>query len=140
MVYRYNDGSHYFILLMLTDGIITDVFDTKEAIVDASGFPLSIIIVGIGNADFTAMGELDSDNGTLVAPSGKKAQRDIVQFVPFNKYLSTGLNPSMARIHLAREVLREVPDQFLGYMKSRGFAPNPPKYDINHLPPDPTFQ
>lgn len=113
------------------------MYDTKEAIVDASGLPLSIIVVGIGNADFSAMDELDSDNTVLTAPSGRKAQRDIVQFVPFNKFLSSGFVPSVGRLHLAREVLREVPDQFLGYMKSRNIPPKPPRYDISRLPPDP---
>lgn len=44
MLFRYQDGSHYFILLILTDGVISDMYDTKEAIVDASSLPLSIII------------------------------------------------------------------------------------------------
>lgn len=136
---RYQDGSHYFILLILTDGIITDLYDTKEAIIDAAVLPLSIIIVGIGNADFSAMDELDSDDRDLIGPSGRIAARDIVQFVPFNKFINTGLSPSLARLQLAREVLREVPDQFLGYMKSRDIAPKPPRcIDINTLPADPS--
>ena len=134
---RYQDGSHYFILLILTDGVITDIYDTKEAIVDASSLPLSIIIVGIGNADFTAMEELDSDATLLTAPSGRRAQRDIVQFVPFNQFLQAGFQPSVGRLHLAREVLREIPDQFIGFMKSRGIAPKPPLYNLGNLPPDP---
>jgi len=124
-------------LLILTDGVITDIHDTKEAIVDASSLPLSIIIVGIGNADFEAMEELDSDNELLRAPSGRRALRDIVQFVPFNKFLTSGLNPAVGRLHLAQEVLREVPEQFIGYMKSRQIIPKPPRYDLTHLPPDP---
>ena len=45
----------YTILLILTDGAITDLEATKDAIVAASGLPLSIIIVGVGDADFTSM-------------------------------------------------------------------------------------
>ena len=115
------------------------MYDTKEAIVEASGLPLSIIVVGIGNADFSAMEELDSDNCVLTAPSGRKAERDIVQFVPFNQFLRTGLNPSVERLHLAREVLREIPDQFMGFMKSKNIDPKPPRYDLIHLPPDPNI-
>ncbi|XP_057372380.1 copine-8-like isoform X1 [Daphnia carinata] len=136
---EYQDGSHYFILLILTDGIITDMYDTKEAIVDASSLPLSIIIVGIGNADFTAMDELDSDATVLTAPSGRKAQRDIVQFVPFSQFLNANMNPALGRLHLAREILREIPDQFIGYMKSRKISPKPPRYDLSRLPPDPNL-
>jgi Copine len=45
----------YTVLLILTDGIINDMDATKNAIVAASGLPLSIIIVGVGHADFSAM-------------------------------------------------------------------------------------
>ena len=42
----------YYVLLMITDGVITDMEATKHAIVCASSTPLSIIIVGVGNDDF----------------------------------------------------------------------------------------
>lgn len=115
------------------------MFDTKEALVDASDLPLSVIIVGVGNADFSAMNELDSDGSLLRAASGRQAKRDIVQFVAFNKFLNSGLDPSVARLHLAREVLREIPEQFLSYMKSRGIAPNPPRAGPEILPTDPSL-
>ena len=54
---------NYFILLILTDGVITDMDQTKQAVVAASGLPMSIIIVGVGEADFKMMEELDSDEG-----------------------------------------------------------------------------
>lgn len=36
---------------------------TKELIVDSSRLPYSIIIVGVGNAEFTNMEILDGDDG-----------------------------------------------------------------------------
>lgn len=57
---------------------------TVSLIVNNSRLPLSIIIVGIGKADFTNMNTLDGDNG-LFDSNGRKADRDIVQFVPFNQ-------------------------------------------------------
>lgn len=53
-------------------------------IVGNTNLPLSIIIVGVGNADFTNMNILDGDNG-LFDSKGRKANRDFVQFVPFNQ-------------------------------------------------------
>ncbi len=47
------DGRNYFVLLILTDGIITDLDLTVAAIVRASALPMSIIIVGVGNEDFS---------------------------------------------------------------------------------------
>merc|ERR1719193_1475856 len=67
-----SDPSNYFVLLIITDGIITDFEETKRTIISASNLPLSIIIVGVGSEDFSAMDELDSDDallysGTMVA-------------------------------------------------------------------------
>lgn len=101
----------------------------------ASVLPISIIIVGIGNADFGAMEILDADTVALTA-GGVRAARDIVQFVPFNKFATMG-DPRMARIRLAREVLAEIPTQFIGYMKTNNITPKPPQQNVSVLPPDP---
>ncbi len=45
----------YHILLILTDGLIHDMQKTTDLIVECSKYPLSIIIVGIGNDDFSNM-------------------------------------------------------------------------------------
>jgi len=46
------DASQYYVLLMITDGVISDMGATKEAIVSASRLPVSIIIIGVGNTEF----------------------------------------------------------------------------------------
>lgn len=73
-------------LLIITDGVITDLDETRQALVNAAKLPMSVIIVGVGGADFSAMEFLDSDGGSLRAPSGEAAIRDIVQFVPFRQF------------------------------------------------------
>ena len=95
----------YSILLILTDGMITDMNETIDALIDASEFPISVIIIGIGNADFSSMDQLDSDKGLLRSRKNvtKIAQRDIVQFVPFNQF--NGNLPA-----LSTAVLRELPN------------------------------
>nr|XP_047930002.1 copine-9 isoform X1 [Anser cygnoides] len=72
------DGSQYHVLLIITDGVISDMLQTKEAIVTASALPMSIIIVGVGPAEFDAMEELDGDE-VRVSSRGRYAERDIVQ-------------------------------------------------------------
>ncbi|XP_053854418.1 copine-5-like isoform X1 [Vidua macroura] len=72
------DGSQYFVLLIITDGVISDMAQTKEAIVNAAKLPMSIIIVGVGQAEFDAMVELDGDD-IRISSRGKVAERDIVQ-------------------------------------------------------------
>ncbi|XP_046386140.1 copine-8-like isoform X2 [Ischnura elegans] len=135
----YRDGRHYFILLIITDGVITDMLRTTQAIVSASSLPMSIIIVGVGGADFSAMEELDADSTPLVAPSGAKAVRDIVQFVPLRNFMVPGLDPTVARVRLAKEVLAEIPAQFLGYMQANRIVPQPAPQGGQPivLPPDP---
>lgn len=64
---------------------------TRGAIVAASRLPMSIIIVGVGKADFTDMEILDGDDGRLKSITGEPAVRDIVQFVPFRKFQNVSL-------------------------------------------------
>lgn len=45
---------------------------TVEAVVAASDIPLSIIIIGVGDGDFTNMEVLDADDGPLVDINGKR--------------------------------------------------------------------
>ena len=45
----------YNILLIITDGEIMDMPETKKLIVQLSSLPLSIIIIGVGNASFAKM-------------------------------------------------------------------------------------
>ncbi|XP_071958749.1 copine-3-like [Antedon mediterranea] len=107
----------YFVLLVLTDGVITDMYETRKAIVKASHLPMSIIIIGVGEADFSDMQKLDGDDGILKSPSGEPAVRDIVQFVPFRDFK----NSSPAA--LTKCVLAEVPKQLSQY------------FDMQEMPP-----
>lgn len=91
----------YFILLILTDGVITDMADTREAIVQASHLPMSVIIVGIGNADFSDMQMLDGNDGILRSPKGEPVLRDIVQFVPFRNFKHVSPFVKSERFHRA---------------------------------------
>ncbi|XP_055000473.1 copine-5 isoform X2 [Sorex araneus] len=119
------DGSQYSVLLIITDGVISDMAQTKEAIVNAAKLPMSIIIVGVGQAEFDAMVELDGDD-VRVSSRGKLAERDIVQFVPFRDYVDRTGNHVLSMARLARDVLAEIPDQLVSYMKAQGIRPRPP--------------
>ncbi|KAF3948070.1 hypothetical protein CMV_025883 [Castanea mollissima] len=109
----------YFVLLIITDGVITDLQETKDALVKASDLPLSILIVGVGGADFREMEVLDADNGRrLESSTGRVATRDIVQFVPMREVHS-------GQISVVQSLLEELPGQFLTYMRSRDIKPGP---------------
>ena len=59
---------------------------------------------------------LDSDDVVLSDTMGNKAERDIVQFVPFDQFRS---NP----VRLREETLKELPDQITQFYSKRGILP-----------------
>ena len=104
--------------MILTDGIINDMNETIDSIVEGSKLPLSIVIIGIGNADFTNMVFLDGDKIPLINSKGKIRKRDIVQFVEFKKFKDkNGVNNGE---ELAEEVLKEIPRQIEEYYQFCG--------------------
>ena len=108
--------NHYYILMILTDGIINDMQKTIDYIVEGSKLPLSIVIIGVGDADFENMEILDGDKNALVDSYGEARKRDIVQFVQFNKfknYINKGTE-------LSEEVLKEIPRQVEEYYQFCG--------------------
>merc|ERR1711916_235960 len=109
----------YTTLLIITDGIISDLDTTIDRIVAGSTMPLSIVIVGVGNADFGPMEVLDADDCPLHDRNGRRMARDIVQFVPFRGF--RGMSPAM----LAKAVLEEIPTQVVSYFQCQRISPNP---------------
>ena len=107
----------YHILMILTDGVIDDLQDTIDILVEASSLPLSVIIIGIGNEDFSKMEVLDGDEVPLKSRNGKIRTRDIVQFVPFSKFKNDAKKLSM-------EVLAEIPRQMIEYFQFKNLSPN----------------
>lgn len=113
-----NGGRKYFVLLIITDGVVTDLQETKDALVKASDLPLSILIVGVGGADFKEMEVLDADKGErLESTTGRVASRDIVQFVAFRDVQDGGIS-------MVQALLAEIPHQFLTYVRSRDVQPH----------------
>ena len=90
---------------------------TIDEIVRGSSLPLSIIIVGVGDADFSSMDVLDADDDPLYSRKYKKYMAsDIVQFVPYSEFKN---DPRQ----LAKETLEEVPRQFLDFMERNNIIP-----------------
>ena len=102
----------YTILLILTDGAVTDPGATA-AILDRVGAnsPLSVVIVGVGNANFSSMQFLDDSSGP--------GKRDIAQFVEFNRHRQSSGS-------LTSETLNEIPTQLVQFFQSKGIPPHPP--------------
>jgi len=116
-------GQHrYYVLLIITDGAIHDMAETiEEIVVGASNLPVSIVIVGVGSSpELKSMEALDSDGRQLTDRNNYVAMRDIVQFVPFNKYAACPQK-------LAEETLAEIPGQLRSYINWHSVSmPNSP--------------
>lgn len=110
-----NNKANYQILMILTDGEIHDMPETTEQLIIGSELPLSVIIVGIGGANFHNMDVLDADDNPLTY-RGKTSKRDLVQFVPFRNFKND-------EVALSREVLEELPRQILEYYDMQKITP-----------------
>lgn len=116
-----SNGLSYYVLLLITDGIINDLQETVDSLVKCSELPISVIIIGVGNADFSTMDTLDGDNIPLQNSKGLFTQRDIVQFVPFKKFETNSSK-------LSEEVLKELPGQIELFYRNRDFLGK----NVNH--------
>lgn len=117
---------NYSIFLLLTDGEIQDMPETIDCIVEGSFLPMSIVIVGIGNEDFSNMEVLDGDDEGLVDSQGRTWMRDIVQFVPFGQFQGDA-------ILLREQVLEEIPGQVTSFYRSIGLKPQPRQFGLDNL-------
>ena len=72
--------------------------------------PVSLIVIGIGDEDFSQMIVLDADSNVLLDSNGRAAARDIIQFVKFNDL------SELAQVEVNNQMMAEMPDQFVDYM------------------------
>lgn len=93
----------YNILVIIADGQVVDEHDrsTREAIVEASNFPLSIIVVGVGDGPWDRMHEYDE-----LLP---QRRFDNFQFVEYEDVIHNAKYPDTS---FALHALMEVPDQY----------------------------
>ncbi|GAB4847904.1 E3 ubiquitin-protein ligase rglg2 [Ancistrocladus abbreviatus] len=126
-------GGQYHVLLIIADGQVTRSVDTGggqlspqeqrtvDAIVRASKYPLSIVLVGVGDGPWDMMEEFD-DN----IPA---RDFDNFQFVNFTQIMSKNANPSRKETEFALAALMEIPSQYKATIelsllgKRRGSSP-----------------
>lgn len=119
---------NYDVLLILTDGVVSDFELTVDRIIAASHMPLSIIIIGIGTRNFRKMKELDSDDTLLTTADGARhAVRDICQFVDFAEYERSPPE------RLGAAVLAEMPGNIVEYFVGICNPPIHPGQRPKHL-------
>ncbi|KAL3813835.1 hypothetical protein ACJIZ3_015103 [Penstemon smallii] len=109
-------GGQYHVLVIIADGQVTRSVDTEhgqlspqeqktvQAIVEASKFPLSIVLVGVGDGPWDTMKEFD-DN----IPA---REFDNFQFVNFTEIMSKNVHQSRKETEFALSALMEIPTQY----------------------------
>ncbi|XP_010260804.1 PREDICTED: E3 ubiquitin-protein ligase RGLG2-like [Nelumbo nucifera] len=146
-------GGQYHVLVIIADGQVTRSVNTEEgalspqeektiqSIVTASSYPLSIVLVGVGDGPWEDMKKFDDKIPTRVF--------DNFQFVNFTEIMSKDISPSEKEAAFALAALMEIPIQYKATVeleilgRSTGCAKKvvprpPPGYFIR--PPQPYYE
>uniref|UniRef100_A0A8L8KDH6 Copine domain-containing protein n=1 Tax=Heligmosomoides polygyrus TaxID=6339 RepID=A0A8L8KDH6_HELPZ len=111
-------GLHYHVLAIFTRGIPTDMKELSTAVAGAADAPLSIVILGVGSADFSPLIKLASKR--------KEGARTCLQFIALDDILESGDSGSENRSRIAQKALQAIPEQMTDFMHSSNIAAKPP--------------
>ncbi|VDM55840.1 unnamed protein product [Angiostrongylus costaricensis] len=98
-------GLHYHVLVIFTRGTPTDIKELSASLTSASSAPLSVVIVGIGSADFSQLVKLASRR--------REGTR-------------TGVSSAEIRSRIAQKALCTIPQQMTDFMHAANIAAKPP--------------
>jgi len=139
----------YFVLVLLTNGVSDDMDQVVSEIIRASSLPLSVLLVGVGDADFGPLkAALNIQNGegggwggsssssgstsparSLLRTARTIAARDMVRFVACQDLprCSSGSSSSFDQEALAQALLQELPRHICSYFACHKIQPHPPR-------------
>lgn len=118
-----NSQTKYNILLIITCGKINDLKNTINTLNLGKDFPLSVIIIGVGNGPFKDMQILSGNTQSLYHSVNNRNRNNIVTFITFNNFKNNN------SINLLEEKIWEkIPQQISQYFKNKNILPNDLKF------------
>ncbi|RZC48012.1 hypothetical protein C5167_040964 [Papaver somniferum] len=136
-------GRRYHVLLIIADGQVTRNSDTEvgqlgqqeqetvDAIVKASEYPLSIVLVGVGDGPWDIMREFDN-----IIP---RRTFDNFQFVNLTEILRRDISIEKMHSEIALAALKKIPSQYLATLDLRSSG-RTHEWWRSPLPPPSNFQ
>jgi hypothetical protein len=103
-------GQTYSVLLLFTNSSPDDVSKTEDALKEVDDAPLSVVIVGVGDGDFSGSKQLETCHE-------KFSGRDMVRFVPYKA--------GQDHDQLTEAALDPIPKQLETYFVSHEIYPEP---------------
>ena len=103
--------SIYNVLMIITDGIIDDICNVIDSVVDAQSLPLCILIIGIGEEPTEEMRRLNMELGPLYDSNEKRMDRKVVTYIHFQNYQN---NFNM----LKNELMKTIPENVIEYLNN----------------------
>lgn len=99
-------GKCHHVLIIITDGKVDILKDTEAALIEASHYPISIIVFGVGDGPFSTMEDFDDKL--------EERKFDNLQFVDWNKYAVDG---ELVNNEFVLDALQELPAQMKAIRK-----------------------
>jgi hypothetical protein len=121
----------YTILTVFTAGNIVDLQETVDLICTAAeDAPISVVIIGVGNCDFSAIEKLcgGETKSRLKDSRGIPIAREIVSFVSFKQFDGNASE-------VIFQALKDIPEQVVTYFVTNGIKPYPqvPSPDFDQI-------
>ena len=103
--------SIYNVLMIITDGIIDDIRNVIDSVVDAQSLPLSINIIGIGEKPTEEMRTLNLERGPLYDSKNRRMDRKVVTYIHFQGYQNN--------FHLLKnDLMKKIPENVIEYLNN----------------------
>jgi len=126
----------YYIVVLFTNGRVSDMDALKQAIVEVSYLPVSIVLIGVGPnppregeepadwaPDFSQLVALDADYERMVDEDGYEQARDCVQFLDFTKC-------RYDEAEFAMQLMAEIPKQIKEFFEEKNIIPRDMEEEI----------